>query len=448
VLTPRSGVEGIAWPAVPDPAGALMLALQLQLQHSQWWTPQALEAAQLRQLGLVLAHAYDTVPFYRERLHDVGFDPKAGLDRESFGKLPLLRREELQLATDALRSQQVPATHGRLVEHSTSGSTGRPIKTLGTEVTQFFWNALTLREHLWHQRNLAGKLAAIRTTVEEGVASGWGPSTDVAFATGPCATLNIRTDIDTQLQWLAAQAPDYLLSHPSNVQALAQRSMAQGIPLPSLRQVRTFGETVTPELRRTCREAWGVGVADSYSAQEIGYIALQCPQHEHYHVQSENVLVEILNDRNEACAPGEVGRVVISTLHNFAMPLLRYEILDYAEVGELCPCGRGLPVIKRVLGRQRNLVTLPDGRRHWPSFPAESWAHIAPIRQIQLVQKALDHIEARLVAARPLSAEEERQLAAALQQGLGYPFRITLQYAEQIGRSANFKYEDFVSELA
>ena len=447
LLTPRSSVSDIAWPALPAPAAAAMLAMQYQLEQSQWWSPEALRQQQSRQLGEVLAHARATVPFYRERLGAVAFGPDGGIAPEEFARIPLLRREEVQAAGEALLSRQVPRDHGRLLEHQTSGSTGRPIRAVGTEITQFFWNALTLRDHLWHQRDLSGKLASIRTTVEDGMAQGWGPSTDVAFDTGPSAMLNIRADIETQLRWLQKQEPDYLLSHPSNILALARSSLAAGVRLRNLKQVRAFGETVTSELRIVCREAWGAAVVDAYSAQEIGYIALQCPEHEHYHIQAENVLVEVLDSDGRPCAPGEIGRVVITTLHNFAMPLIRYEILDYAEAGEACPCGRGLPVIRRVLGRQRNLVTLPDGRRHWPSFPAESWAHIAPIRQIQLVQREPDGIEARLVSDRPLAAEEEQALGAVLQERLGYPFRITFRYLEQIERKANFKYEDFISEL-
>ena len=126
--------------------------------------------------------------------------------------------------------------------------------------------------------------------------------------------------------------------------------------LPGLREVRTLGEASTPDLRALCREAWGVPLVDVYSAEEVGYIALQCPEHEHYHVQAESVLVEILDERGAPAPPGETGRVVVTDLHNFAMPLVRYEIGDYAEVGEPCACGRGLPVLRRIVGRVRNML--------------------------------------------------------------------------------------------
>ena len=139
--------------------------------------------------------------------------------------------------------------------------------------------------------------------------------------------------------------------------------------------------------------------------------------------------------------------MVLTTLHNFAMPLVRYEIGDYAEVGSPCDCGRGLPVITRILGRDRNMLTLPDGTQHWPSFPAELWAAVAPVRQFRLIQKSVDGIEAQFVADDDLGLAQRDQLIGLLQQSLGYPFNIELARVDAIGRSANYKFEDFISEL-
>jgi phenylacetate-CoA ligase len=184
-----------------------------------------------------------------------------------------------------------------------------------------------------------------------------------------------------------------------------------------------------------------------YSAEEMGYMALQCPEHEHYHVQSENVLLEVLRDDGAPCGPGETGRVVVTPLHNFAMPLFRYANGDHAEVGPPCPCGRGLPVLSRIMGRSRNMLRLPDGSSHWPSFPSETWIDIAPIRRLQLVQHGLQAIEARIVAERDLDADEEVRLVAALRGTLGYPFDISVTRVEAIGRSGNYKFEDFICRI-
>src|SRR4029079_18903731 len=107
-----------------------------------------------------------------------------------------------------------------------------------------------------------------------------------------------------------------------------------------------------------------------------------------------------------------------------------------------------LPVIQRILGRMRNLLHLPDRRRFYPSVPADAWSGIAPVRQVQVVQRTMEDIEIRLVAERRLNASEESQLAAAFRESLMHPFRIMFAYREEIGRSGNYKFEDFISELA
>jgi len=120
--------------------------------------------------------------------------------------------------------------------------------------------------------------------------------------------------------------------------------------------------------------------------------------------------------------------VVLTTLLNFASPLIRYALGDYVAVGHSCAWGRGLPVIRRVLGRERNLIILPDGRRHWPSFPEHDWMPIAPIRQLQLVQKTPQSIEARIVAPRPLTEQEQVRLIDVLNASLGYPFLLLFRW--------------------
>ena len=432
---------------MPSAAAQSALALQFQLDQTQWWSAADLERHQLQQLECVLRHAYDRMPFWHERLAAARFDPRAALSREWFATLPPLTRDEVQTHGESLLCRDIPRDHGPVAAGQTSGSTGKPIVYYSTGLAGFYWRALTLRDQLWHGRELSGKLAAIRIRAENEVVGGWGPALDVAFETGPCATLDIRTDIDVQLSWLEAEDPDYLITHPSILRALVLRARSTGYKPRRLREVRTFAEMLPADLRGLCREIWNVRLTDVYSAREVGYIALQCPRHEHYHVQSEDVLVEVLNDANARCDPGEAGRVVVTPLHNFAMPLIRYEIGDYAQPGGVCPCGRGLQVIERIMGRARNVLRTPDGRRYHPAFRADDWMSIAPIRQLQVVQHDLNDIEIRIVAERPLTAVEEASVAEAFQETLAYPFRIRFTYVERIERSAGFKFEDFISHL-
>jgi phenylacetate-CoA ligase len=265
------------------------------------------------------------------------------------------------------------------------------------------------------------------------------------FQTGPAATLDVRTDTARQLEWLQREDPHYLLTHASNLGALAEQSLRRGIRLPRLRQARTFSEALRPALRDTVRAAWGVETADTYSCEEAGYIALQCPRHEHYHVQAENLVVEVLDPEGRPCAPGETGEVVLTTLHNFALPLIRYRLGDYAEVGAPCDCGRGLPVLRRIHGRQRNMLRTPDGRELWPSLPSSLWLDVVPLEQFQVIQKSIGQLEINYVMARDLTPDEQSRLATALTARLGYPFDFDWQRRERLERTAGGKFEDFIS---
>jgi phenylacetate-coenzyme A ligase PaaK-like adenylate-forming protein len=453
---PRSTVPGIITPAIPGRMGSLLLSLLYQFEQTQWLDPDQLFAEQARQLRALFTHAGATVPFYKQRFAEAGIDPAAEVTRESFARLPILKRAELQAAGEAINTTALPKSHGRLTKIETSGSTGRPVRLNGSEVTGVFWRACVMREHLWQGRELSGKLAAIRW-VSKGVAmppkgahgDNWGPASGSIYPTGPAALLNIASELAEQIDWLQREDPDYLISFPSNLAALATHCIGKGIRLNNLKQVMTVGETVSDHARRLVEQAWGVQLKDSYSCEEAGYLTIQCPEHDVYHVQSENVLLEVVDDDGRPCGPGEVGRVLITSLHNFATPLIRYELGDYAEVGAPCACGRGLPVITRVLGRKRNRLIMPDGRSEFPYLGdhEEFRAITTKVREFQYIQRSVEVIEKLMVVSEPLTPEEEAAQKALIAKNFRHPFEIRLTYLDEIPKRGAGKFEEFISEV-
>lgn len=451
-MTPDSAyhtaMASMAWPAFPAPWAANKLALLFQIEQNQWRAPEELIARQLDQARQVIRFAAATVPYYRQQL---GNNYQAtGLKQENWSEVPILSRKALHEAKASMRSDSLPVEHGRTFSIETSGSTGMVVEVLGTDLTRLFWQVFCLRDHLWHRRDLTQKLCTIRLQRDPLVkgpngmtAAGWGPATDDVAVTGTSVNYDIGLDIAHLAERLVLDRPGYLLGHPSTILELARLCLSKEILLPGLREVRTLGESAHESLRQRCRDAWGVPLIDMYSCQEAGYLALQCPEQGHYHVQSENVLLEVVDDNGRACASGEIGRVLITSLNNFATPLIRYELGDYAEVGKPCSCGRNLPVLKRIMGRYRNLITLPDGSRRWADvgFPD----HIGPIDQMQMIQTALDELQVRLVMPRPLTDSEANSLSAFIHDNLGYPFRLRFEYVDTIRNSANGKVEQVIS---
>lgn len=456
-----SAMPGIAWPALPSGPGAALLAILFQLDRTQWWPAERIATAQRRQLAALLAHARAEVPFHAARLPTALPDAADGAAWEAaWQAIPVLTRAEIQAAEaeETMLAQRLPPGHGEYREIFTSGSTGRPVRAVRSQIWELVWSAFTLRDHLWHRRDLTGTMAVIRESgagkaawPEGDAQQGWGFSSAGLFETGRLVSLNVTTPVDRQAEWLARQDPDYLLSHPSILARLAVATQEAGLRLPRLRQVIAIAETLRPEHRAAIEAAWGVPVVDVYSTREAGYLALQCPDHPHYHVQSEGLRVEVVREDGTPCAPGQTGRVLVTPLHNLAMPLIRYDIGDAAEVGPPCPCGRGLPVLTRILGRRQNMLRLPDGGRRWPLLSSGDIAGLlaaAPaLRQYRIVQRALDHLHVMLALGRPATAAEDAAVAAWARAKFGAGFRVTVEGLDDMPRSAAGKSEDFVCEV-
>jgi len=439
------------------PAGKRARALQASLEKSQWLRPGAMLRTQLSYVRAVIEHAARTVPFYRELYGGLPAIP-AKIDLDFVRGLPIARRARVGAAGDALLSEQVPAKHGKLHEIRTSGSTGTPVRLSGTGWSRQLWRAFVVREHLWHRRDFSRKLGSIRWArrgaaepPEGSRADGWGTAVNQVYESGPACILNVTAPLEAQAQWLEREQPAYLLSFPSNLVALAEYCERQRIAMPWLLGLRTVGETLTDAQRSACARAWPCPIVDVYTCEEAGYLALQCPAHQHYHVQSENVLLEVVDDAGAPCAPGESGKVLITTLHNFATPLVRYELGDIAQVGAACPCGRGLPVLSRLHGRSRNRLRLPDGRSEFPYLGEHGQIKSetgVEVRQFQVVQRSLEEIEMKLVTDRPFTAEERERVVRLAQRNLGHPFRITITLWDDLPKGPRGKFEEFVSEVS
>ena len=189
-VLPRSTMPHVSWPAVPDPNGALLLALMFQLGESEYLDPEVVERRQLDALHRLLRHSARTVPYYRDT---PGYVPVAGLPRltaDDWRRVPILTRAALQEAGAGLHSAELPAEHEPVTEVCRAGSTGPPVRVLGTKVTGLFWQAITLRDMLWHGRDMGRKLAAIRADradqiPPEGlVLPNWAPFLEAAYPTG------------------------------------------------------------------------------------------------------------------------------------------------------------------------------------------------------------------------------------------------------------------------
>jgi phenylacetate-CoA ligase len=445
----------LCWPPFIAKPRAVLADIMQGLAASDRWTAADIAAGTQSQLTLLLEWAARNVPYYEQsgsltsalkilRRSPERFD-------EQWLQLPLLTKETLRSDGPALNARAVPEPHRPLVSIRTSGSTGIPVDVNTTAVTRQVWNALAVREHLWQQRNFGKRLGVIRSfKPAEGIRKGidnpdWGPPVADLHRTGPASVVHVTQPVEVLVEWLRRFDPHYLLTYPSVAQALFD-ALGPGGRTPALEELRLMSEPLDEEFEAALKDAWDVRVSDIYSSNENGKIAMRCREHDRLHVQSEGIFVEILNERGEPCAAGESGQVVLTSLHNLATPLIRYQIGDFATVGEPCGCGRAHPVIRQVLGRVKNMAVSPAGHRFYPIHLFRIRA-VPVIRQTQWVQTARDAIELRAVLDRPMTETETQQAIEVVRATLGHPYRVTIVAVDAIARGPTGKFEEFLSLL-
>jgi phenylacetate-CoA ligase len=329
---------------------------------------------------------------------------------------------------------------------------------LQTNLVNVWWLAFLLRDLQWTQVDPRGTLAAIRTTKHVGAElsqfmigvtqPNWNALLHSLVKTGPAHVMDVQQDPCFQLDWLERVQPHCLLSYPSNLVALARLVRSSGRKIPRLSAIQSISETLPPETKREVENAFGVPVWNAYSCREAGYLASPCPERHGLHVHSENVLLEVLDPSNRPCRVGETGRVVLTTLHNFLAPFVRYEIQDEATVGpERCPCGRGLPLLTHVGGKARPLFLLPDGRWKNSAGIVLEVRQIEGIHQQQIIQRATDHVILRIVPNATWNETHAVRARRAVHEFFQQPIRVDIETLDRLPVTGAGKLRDVICEI-
>jgi phenylacetate-CoA ligase len=348
-------------------------------------------------LTRLLEHAAARVPFYAQRLSPLLEGGRFPFKR--WCELPLLARATLQRDASKLHAHTLPFYFGTIGERATSGSTGRPVDFREDDLHVAASEAQMDRAFSWwgldgnkvHATFISTYGAEFRTGDQ--VRFEW----RYGYPHGARHILELMVDIDRQIDWLTKIQPNYLsVRGGAHLAQLARHAERRSESL-SFDLIVSGASAMTEEARQLAGRVFKSRVADIYGAAEAGIIAYECPDCGLYHCCDETIFVEVLRSDGSPCEEGEMGRVVVTPLYNYAMSLIRYEIGDYATRGPpRAPCGRGLSSLSSIVGRHRNLFVLKDGRTIQPYIHCSLREHLH-YRQIQMVQTAYDRVEIRYI---------------------------------------------------
>jgi phenylacetate-CoA ligase len=451
-------LPGSIWPSIPGGEVSQLWAMYLELDRTQWHRPADLIEGQLTQLRTLLTHCIQHVPYYQEMMRQANLKPQDIQTLADVRHLPRLQRRTYQDQCDRFQARGLPAGTTPTTTMRTSGTSGMPIAVRQTNLVNFWWCAFHLRDLAWCGVDLRRCLAVIRGLGASGAEQQralrgykqdhWNDQFPRLLENGPAYVMDIHQEPRQQLQWLLRVQPDYLLSYPPNLEFLAGLLVESGQRLDKLRTILTLGETLTDEGRARIESGFGVPVKNSYSCVEAGYLASTCPAGHGLHVHGENVLLEVLNEHDKPCQPGETGRVVLTTLHNFLTPFVRYEILDSATLGpERCPCGRGLPLLTHVQGKRRPQFRLPDGRRKDSGFLVRQLRKLGAYHQHQIIQQRIDHLLVRLIPNRTWTEEHTAQVVHWVQEYFEAPIDVEVQVVDRLEMTEAGKVRDVLVQV-
>ena len=420
--------------------GSIRLKTKRTLEQSQWWSRARLEAAAGLKLQTMCRHAAQTSPFYRERFTEAGIDPAGVRGIADLRDLPLLTKQDIRENLDAILSSDFRKAD--LVPAKTGGSTGVALHIFCDGPGVERRNAAALRSDEWSGWRLGQPLAAVWGNPPEAVTwknklRGWLKDRIIYLDT-------MKIDDEAITRFLAewrAMKPGMLYGHAHSIFILAEALRDRGLTLSPTGIVATSMMLLDKE-RAVIEEVCGIPVTNRYGCEEVSLIGCECEEHRGMHLNLDHNIVEFLRDDGSPCAPGEDGRIVVTELINFGMPMLRYEVGDRGVPSEReCPCGRGLPLMEHITGRTADFLVAEDGSKvAGISIIENSLTRFPGIRQLQIVQDEALCLEVNLVPDTGYDARVEEQLLAALRQMLGQSMEFRVHHVKAIAQERSGKY--------
>ena len=402
------------------------------------WDRDTLLAYQASCVRAVVAHAARQVPYYTRLFAEVKLDAEAIRTPADLTRVPISTRRSLQaLAPTALVARGV--NPNRLVNLLSSGSTGEPFTTRRSRLENLLLLAFRMRVYQTLGAKLLDRWAGVRWLGPEAGEI----AADRVLVPRRGRTISCLAPAERQAAELRRAHFEILGGLPASLAEAAEFLTEKDRVTMQPRIVVTGGETSTTELRKNLSEVFRAPVYDIYGTNEFIATAWQCPETGLYHVSDPTVVLEVVDEKGESVPPGEEGEVVVTGLHAFAMPFIRYRLDDLAVRGETpCPCGAPWSTLARILGRVSERFVLPDGRKIHPYALQEAFMRDAPwLQGFQIVQETLGLVTLRLRPLRGQSAPADSVARAisSIRQVLGQGVEVRAELVDELPRGGRGK---------
>jgi len=441
-------------PAVDVLRGTHTMRCLRELEESQWWPRDRIENLQRRRLHELVSYSYERVPYYRRVMNEAGLLPGDLQSVDDLRRLPVLSRDLVRANSGEMLAEGYPRK--KLRRCTTGGSTGNPLvfySTLDDQANHGYARGIRALQQAGVEIGDRRMLIRIRRDVNSPRARPLHRVTRMLERLKELDSRDITVDsLPDIVAYLSRPDVRCLGGYPSAVAFIAAWIAETDTASPSLSAIITGGEQLFEHQRERIRKVFGLEPFSKYACNEAFDLAMECEAHTGMHVSAEDMVVEVVDDDGQPVPAGTEGRIVITNLHNYGMPLIRYDLGDSGSFvpGE-CPCGRHLPRLSHVLGRRFDLIYTPSGRRISGANLGTARLANMPVRQFQFVQEELDLLAVHIVPHSSASAVDleamKNRIPMMFQEVVGFDVRVEVRFQDHIELTSGGKHLLVVSRV-
>jgi len=437
--------------SILDPKPKAMLSALTEIALIETGNRSACEHWQQIQLRNLLDHATQRSAFWRARIGG------RRLSDINLASLPILTRQDVRSQV-ASEGSLLRATDGLSIEaHATSGSSGVPVQFFVSEFNRNYNLMRGLAQYFLEGRDLSLNRTQIKTvaaSVKDGIAVGktesWIGSLASLFKSGKNKNIEYFTlgseDCHKLVQELKKDDIGYLIAGPSTIDPISSSFDLSFLKAAKIAMWIPLGAKPDPKLIDEFANL-SIPVRAPYSSEEVGIIGAECGRFAgYYHVASSNVVVEVVDRRVELDGMN-VGKVLVTHLHSYATPFIRYDLSDLACLRAKCPCGHDGATIYNLQGRASSVLKHRDGRLSGFFIRGKELQALADFTEYRVRQTAFDKIVIELGGRSELRTEEVAVITTFLKERAGPEFDIEVKACEEIDWGQSRKRPAFRCEV-
>jgi len=247
-------------------------------------------------------------------------------------------------------------------------------------------------------------------------------------------------DMKNYIKIINSFKPDLIRGYAGSLYELCRYAEKKKLTVFAPKILISAAETLRDEMREKIESVFGTKLYDFYGSREAASIAAEC-KNGLMHVFMFNNYVEILDGLNQPVQEGKEGRVIVTNLHNYSMPFIRYEIGDVAVVGpEQCECGNPLPTLKKVTGRITDHFVKEDGTIIHGEFFTHLFYLKDWVRAFQVIQEDFKRIKILVVLKENINEQEKEDIEDKIKLVMGQDCKVIWEFVEEIPTTPQGKY--------